>query len=119
MVALRLGLPTPLYSRGNAVIIETLGRLSGQRRRTPLGYLEENGRIIVVAENGAKAHCVRNALSQGGRLRVFHRGRWEEATLRLLDDDPEAYLARMSSTHASLVRRLGSDLRVVEITPLD
>jgi deazaflavin-dependent oxidoreductase (nitroreductase family) len=119
MFALRFGLPAPPYSRSNAVIIETLGRRSGERRRTPVGYLEEDGRIIIVAENGARAHYVRNALARGGQLRVFHRGLWREATLRLLDDDPESYLARMSSAHASLVRRLGSDLRVVEITQQD
>jgi hypothetical protein len=35
----------------------------------------------------------------------------------VLDADPAAYLARMSRAHAAIVRRVGTDLRVVEITP--
>lgn len=117
MLALRLGLPAPPYSRKNAVIIETVGRKSGKVRRTPVGCVVDDGRIILVAEHGPKADYVRNALAREGRLRVFHDGAWKDAHLRLLDGDPEPYLQRMNARHASFVRRLGTDLRVVEITP--
>ena len=117
MLALRLGLPTPPYSRKNAAIIETVGRKSGRVRRTPVECVIDDGRIILVAEHGPKADYVRNALAREGRLRVFHDGAWRDAHLRLLDGDPETYLQRMNARHASFVRRLGTDLRVVEITP--
>lgn len=117
MLALRLGVPMPPYTRGSALILETRGRKSGKRRRTPVGYVADDGTLYVVAEQGPRASYVRNARADGGRLRVFHRGRWKDATLRVTDADAETYLGRMSSAHASIVRRLGKDLRVVEIVP--
>jgi len=52
MWSLRLGLPSPPYTRRNAIIIETIGRRSGKRRRVPVGFLKEDGKLIVVAEDG-------------------------------------------------------------------
>src|SRR5207248_1497163 len=52
MWSLRLGLPSPPYTRGNAIIVETIGRRSGKRRRVPVGFLEEDDKLIVVAEDG-------------------------------------------------------------------
>lgn len=34
------------------LVLETVGRRSGQPRRTPLLYLKDNGRYVVVASNG-------------------------------------------------------------------
>jgi len=48
--ALLVGIPRPPYHRGNALIVETIGRRSGKRHRIPVGYLDDAGRIIVVAE---------------------------------------------------------------------
>jgi deazaflavin-dependent oxidoreductase (nitroreductase family) len=72
--ALLAGIPRPPYNRNNALIVETIGRKSGSRRRTPVGFLGDGGRIIVVVEDGSSARWVRNALADGGRLRVFVRG---------------------------------------------
>ncbi len=116
MLALQFGIPVPPYSRDSGLIVETVGRRSGRPRRNPVGYLEQDGRIIVVAEHGANADWVRNALAAGGRLRVFHRGVWKPATLRVLDADPELYLERMDRRHAAAVRRFGSMPAAVEIT---
>lgn len=112
---IRLGIGRPPYTRGNALIIETVGRRSGRRRRIPVGYIEEDGKLIVVVEDGARADWVRNAQHHGG-LRVFHRGRWRDAQLRLIDGDPERYLRRMNSVHAYFVRRHSSVQGVAEIT---
>jgi deazaflavin-dependent oxidoreductase (nitroreductase family) len=98
------------------MVIETVGRKSGKRRRLPVGYIEEDGKLIVVVEDGARADWVRNALAREGRLRVHLRGRWREARLRLIEGDPEAYLRRMSKTHAFFVRRHSSVPGVAEIT---
>jgi deazaflavin-dependent oxidoreductase (nitroreductase family) len=118
MLALQFGLPAPPYTRKNAVILETVGRKSGKPRRTPVGFADEDGRIIIVAEHGPKADYVRNALAREGRLRVYHHGAWKDATLHVLDDDPEPHLQRMNPRHAGFVRRLGTDLRAIEITPI-
>jgi len=49
--------------------------------------------------------------------RTGERGRWREARLRMLEDDPEAYLARMNRVHAGFVRREASTPSVVELVP--
>ena len=117
MWPLRLGLPSPPYTRGNAIIVETIGRRSGKRRRVPVGFLEEDGKLIVVAEDGLAASWVRNALARNGRLRVFLHGRWRDAHLEPRQGDPEAYLRRMNRTHAAFVRMESSAPELVEITP--
>ncbi|HEX6228448.1 MAG TPA: nitroreductase/quinone reductase family protein [Solirubrobacterales bacterium] len=114
---LRIGLPSPPYRRSNAIIVETVGRRSGRRRRVPVGFLEEDGRLIVVAEDGMASSWVRNALARDGQMRVFLRGRWRTARLRPRPGDPEEYLARMGRVHAALVRRESSNPSLIEIIP--
>jgi deazaflavin-dependent oxidoreductase (nitroreductase family) len=116
-LALLVGIPRPPYTRENAIIVETIGRRSGKRRRVPVGYLDDGGRIIVVVEDGARAQWVRNAQQSGGRLRVHLRGVWRPARLRMLNADPATYLERMNRTHAALVRSHSSTPGVVEILP--
>ncbi len=114
--ALLLGIPWPPYTRGNAIVLETMGRRTGKRHRVPVGFVEEGGKLIVVAEDGARAGWVRNALAREGRLRVHLRGRWRNARLRMLEGDPESYLQRMNKLHAYLVRRHSSTPQAVELT---
>ena len=116
-LSLIAGVPRPPYNRGNALIVETRGRRSGKRRRLPVGYLDDGGRIIVVVEDGARAQWVQNALADGGRLRIFLRGAWRQARLKVLDADPEIYLERMSRVHAAFVRHEASTPGVIELLP--
>ncbi len=116
-LALLAGIPRPPYTRDNALIVETVGHRSGKWRRLPVGFLDDGGRIIVVVEDGSRAHWVRNALANDGRLRVHLRGAWRPARLRILDADPESYLRRMSRVHAAFVRLESSTPEVVEILP--
>jgi deazaflavin-dependent oxidoreductase (nitroreductase family) len=116
-LALLAGLPRPPYTRENALIVETVGRRSGKRRRIPVGYLDDGGRIIVVVEDGPRAHWVRNAIANDDRLRIHLRGVWRPARLRILDTDPESYLRRMGRVHAAFVRMESSTPGVVEILP--
>jgi deazaflavin-dependent oxidoreductase (nitroreductase family) len=115
--ALIAGIPRPPYNRGNALIVETRGRVSGKRRRLPVGYLDDGGRIIVVVEDGARAQWVRNALENGGRLRIFLRGRWRDAQLRMVEGPPEPYLEKMSRVHAFFVRHESTTPAVIELLP--
>ncbi len=114
--AILLGVPRPPYTRGNAIVVETVGRRSGKRRRIPVGHVEDDGKLVVVSERGAGGDWVRNALARDGRLRVFYQGRWRDARLRLLGGNPEDYLQRMNKLHAALVRRHSTTPQAVEIT---
>ena len=110
-----LGIGRPPYTRSNALVVETVGRRSGRRRRIPVGYVEEGGKLFVVVEDGARADWIRNALARGG-LRVHYRGRWRDARLRLIEGEPEEYLRRMNRVHAHFVRAHSSVPAVAEIT---
>lgn len=114
-LAIITGIPRPPYTRKNALVIETVGRRSGKRHRIPVGFLDDNGRIIVVVEDGLRANWVRNALARDGRLRIHHRGCWREASLRMLQDDPEPYLARMNRIHAGFVHLESTTPGVAEL----
>lgn len=116
-LAIMTGIPRPPYTRNNALVIETVGRRSGRRHRIPVGYLDDDGRIIVVVEDGLRANWVRNAFARDGHLRIHLRGRWHDATLRMLDEDPESYLTRMNRIHAGFVRLESSTPRVAELVP--
>jgi deazaflavin-dependent oxidoreductase (nitroreductase family) len=116
-LALLAGIPRPPYTRKNALIIETVGRRSGKRFRIPVGYIDDGGRIIVVVEDGRRAHWVRNALANDGRLRIHLRGRWRHARLRILEADPEDYLRQMNRVHAAFVRIEASTPTVIELVP--
>ena len=114
-MAILIGIPRPPYTRRNAIVVETVGRRSGRRRRVPVGYIEENGKLVVVVEDGSRAQWVQNALAQGGTLRVHFNGQWRAGHLRVTNDEPERYLARMNRVHAHLVRAHSTRPSVVEI----
>jgi len=116
-LSLLIGIPRPPYTRENALIVETVGRRSGKRRRIPVGYLDDAGRIIVVVEDGSHAQWVRNALENDNRLRIHLRGAWRPARLQILDADPDSYLSRMNRVHAAFVRVESTTPAVVEIVP--
>ena len=108
MLAVRTGL-VPGY-----VLIETIGRRTGKRRRTVVGMHLERSTGWVVAEQGSHAGYVRN-LTVNPTVRVCVRGTWRAAHAEVLpQDDPEARLASFGrSIHASNVRRFGTDLLTV------
>lgn len=85
------------------VIVETIGRRSGKRRRTPVGgRLDEGGRVWVVAEHGRKADYVRN-VEANPRVRVKAKRRWRTGTARLLlEDDWRARLRTMGDGRPGL-----------------
>jgi deazaflavin-dependent oxidoreductase (nitroreductase family) len=116
-LSILVGIPRPPYTRENALIVETIGHKSGKRRRIPVGYLDDGSHIIVVVEDGIRAGWVRNALANGGHLRIHLRGAWHDARLQILDADPESYLTRMNRVHQAFVRLESTTPAVVEIAP--
>lgn len=121
---LRLGLPLPPYGPEQAMVLETFGRVSGKRRLIPMGCLREGDRLLVVAEHGAEADWVRNALAAGS-VKLWVAGRPRRAMVQLLDladpdGDPEAVLARMGNkVHAATVHTMASKPRVVSFSLQD
>jgi deazaflavin-dependent oxidoreductase (nitroreductase family) len=96
------------------VLIETVGRRSGKRRRTVVGMKIDGPTGWVVAEHGRHAGYVRN-LEAHPDVRVRVGRAWRPAEARIVaDDDPQARLDAFGRpSHASAVRRFGTDLTTV------
>jgi deazaflavin-dependent oxidoreductase (nitroreductase family) len=116
----RLGTVPPGYA-----LIETVGRRSGQPRRTPVGDGLIDQTFWIVAEHGHRAAYVRN-LKADPRVRVQVRDgwrtRWLTGTAQLVEDDNprerQRELARTSLNrrlNAFVVRSMGTDLATVRI----
>jgi deazaflavin-dependent oxidoreductase (nitroreductase family) len=105
------GIPLP-----SVVILETIGRKSGQPRRTPVGKSIEGDTLWIVAEHGHKAGYVRN-IQANPRVRVKVGRRWRTGTARLMpDDDPRERQRRMpNSLNSFFVRVMASELLSVRI----
>lgn len=97
-------------------LVETVGRRSGEPRRTPVGNGLDGDTFWIVSEHGYRAAYVRN-MQANPRVRVKVGGRWRTGTARLLpDDDPRARQRRIGrKVNAAMVRMMGSDLLTVRI----
>jgi deazaflavin-dependent oxidoreductase (nitroreductase family) len=109
------------------VLLETIGRVSGQPRRTPVGDGRVGDVLWVVAEHGERAGYVRN-IRADPHVRVCVRrprslrGAWRDGVAEILPgDDPRArqrMLARHrpgSALNAFVVRTMSTDLLTVRI----
>lgn len=116
--AIRAGLPLPLITPSVAIVVETVGRRTGTTRSTPLAYAEvDDGTLWVVAEQGTREDWLRNALADGGRLRLWLRGESHVAKAQVLEaGDPDEVYAQMTSRLMALgVKALAHNPKVVEI----
>ena len=87
--AANAGLPLP-----GLVILETIGRRSGKRRRTPVGKALEGDTLWVLAEH-RRGGYVRN-IEADPRVRVRVGRRWRQGTAQVLyDDDVRERIRRM------------------------
>jgi deazaflavin-dependent oxidoreductase (nitroreductase family) len=106
-------------------LIETTGRVSGQRRRTPVGNGLVGDTFWLVAEHGHQAGYVRNLEAEPKvRVKIRHGLRyvWRSGTARVLaDDDPRARQRTLARGHpirqlnAWAVRGMGTNLLTVRI----
>jgi deazaflavin-dependent oxidoreductase (nitroreductase family) len=102
-------------------ILETTGRRSGRRRRTPVGNGLRGQTFWIVAEHGRRASFVRN-LEANPRVRVRVGRRWHQGRARVVpDDDPRKRLRYINSRRpitrlsAATVRLLQTDLMTIRI----
>lgn len=115
-----LGIFPPGYA-----LLETIGRKTGKRRRTPVGNGRVGQQFWLVAEHGPQAGYVRN-IAKNPRVRVKlregFRASWHTGTASLLrDDDPrerQRWLSQQhpgSASNAAAVRLFGTELLTVRI----
>ena len=99
-------------------LLETTGRITGQRRLTPVGNgLSRDGSAFwVVAEHGSTAHYVRNIEAEP-RVRLCVGREWKTGRARIMRSaDPHSVLATIGGRgHATAVRVLGTDLLAIRI----
>ena len=111
LAATRAGLPTP-----GVVILETIGRRSGEPRRVPVSRLLEGDTLWIVTEHGRKAAYVRN-IEANPRVRVRAGRRWRRGTAQVVSDvDWRALQRRMGSKLSSAtVRLMGTDHLTIRV----
>jgi deazaflavin-dependent oxidoreductase (nitroreductase family) len=116
LALVRSGRSIPGVGRKSVLSLETVGRRSGKRRVTPMGYVRVDGDTVwVVSEHGARSDWFRNA-RKAGTVTVQAGDRRGTATVRLLPgEDPKAVLKRISPMVALANRALWDRPAVVEI----
>ncbi|MET8872734.1 nitroreductase/quinone reductase family protein [Nocardia sp. NPDC004604] len=96
-------------------LLETVGRVSGQPRVTPIGGRRVGNAFWLVSEFGERSQYIRN-IKADNRVRVRLHGRWHTGTAHLLpDDDPRARLRALPKANSTAVRLVGTDLLTVRI----
>jgi deazaflavin-dependent oxidoreductase (nitroreductase family) len=111
LAAARAGLPTP-----SVVILESIGRRSGQPRRVPVTRLLEGDTLWIVTEHGRKAAYVRN-IEANPRVRVRTGRRWRTGTATVLPDYDWRGLQRRlpSKLSSATVRLMGTDHLTIRV----
>jgi deazaflavin-dependent oxidoreductase (nitroreductase family) len=96
-------------------LLETIGRKSGEPRRTPLGGKRIGDQFWFVSEFGEQSQYVRN-IAANPRVRVRLRGRWHSGTAHLMpEDDPNARLRELPAFNSFGVRTFGTNLLTVRV----
>ncbi|MBB5160935.1 nitroreductase/quinone reductase family protein [Mycobacterium sp. AZCC_0083] len=93
----------------------TIGRKSGEPRRTAVGGRVVDNQFWMVSEHGGHSHYVLN-IEANPRVRVRIGGRWRTGTAHLLpDDDAVARLSQLPTMNSAVVKLMGSDLLTVRV----
>jgi deazaflavin-dependent oxidoreductase (nitroreductase family) len=114
----RIGNPVLVRMPGRTVL-ETTGRKSGEKRRTPIG-----GRVVgrdfwLVSEYGEQSQYVRN-IKADPRVRVRIKGRWRAGIAYLMPaDDAKARLRSLPAVNSAGVRMLGTNLLTIRVELTD
>ncbi|MFD0364166.1 nitroreductase/quinone reductase family protein [Nocardia sp. GCM10030253] len=96
-------------------LLETVGRVSGQPRITPIGGRRTGNEFWLVSEFGQRSQYIRN-INANNQVRLRLHGRWHTGTAHLLpDDDARARLLTLPKGNSTAVRLVGTDLLTVRI----
>ncbi|WP_142281503.1 nitroreductase/quinone reductase family protein [Mycobacterium kyorinense] len=105
----------PVGRKMPVTMLETIGRKSGQPRRTAVGGRVIDNQFWMVSEHGERSDYVRN-IKANPAVRVRVRGRWRSGTAHLLpDDDAKARLRSLPALNSAVVRAVGSDLLTIRV----
>jgi deazaflavin-dependent oxidoreductase (nitroreductase family) len=110
----RIGNPVLVRMPGRTVL-ETTGRKSGEKRRTPIGGRQVGGEFWLVSEYGEQSQYVRN-IKADPKVRVRIRGRWRDGIAHLMpEDDAKARLRSLPVVNSAGVRMLGTNLLTIRV----
>jgi deazaflavin-dependent oxidoreductase (nitroreductase family) len=105
----------PVGRKLPVTMLETIGRKSGEPRRTAVGGRVVDNQFWMVSEHGGHSHYVLY-IEANPRVRVRIGGRWRTGTAHLLpDDDAVARLSQLPSMNSAVVKLMGSDLLTVRV----
>jgi deazaflavin-dependent oxidoreductase (nitroreductase family) len=105
----------PVGRKLPVTMLETIGRKSGEPRRTAVGGRVVDNQFWMVSEHGGHSHYVLN-IEANPRVRVRIGGRWRTGTAHLLpDDDAVARLSLLPSMNSAVVKLMGSDLLTIRV----
>lgn len=97
------------------VLLETVGRRSGQPRETPVGGRLEGDTFWLVSDHGHQSQYVRN-IAAYPKVRVKVGGSWRIGMATPVpEDDPIQRLKRLPWFNSLMVRALGTDLLTVRV----
>jgi deazaflavin-dependent oxidoreductase (nitroreductase family) len=95
-------------------LLETTGRTSGKKRRTPVGAKLKGGSYWIVSEHGRHSGYVRN-IEADRNVRIRHRRKWHSGKAHILrNEDPKRHAHGLNGL---IVRLVGTDLLVIRIDP--
>ena len=96
-------------------MLETIGRKSGQPRRTAVGGKVIDNQFWMVSEHGDHSDYVRN-IKANPAVRVRIDGQWRSGTAHLLtDDDARERLRKLPRLNSAVVRVMASDMLTVRV----
>jgi deazaflavin-dependent oxidoreductase (nitroreductase family) len=105
----------PVGRRLPVTQLETIGRKSGQPRRTAIGGRVIGDQFWMVSEHGGHSHYVLN-IKANPAVRVRIHDQWRSGTAHLLpEDDARRRLRSLPGINSALVRLMGSDLLTIRV----
>lgn len=108
-------LVNPVGRKLPLTMLETIGRKTGQPRRTAVGGRVIDNQFWMVSEHGERSHYVLN-IKANPAVRVRVHGRWRTGTAHLMpDDDAKERLRSLPGLNSAVVRLMGSDLLTIRV----
>jgi len=105
----------PIGRQLPVTMLETIGRKSGQPRRTPIGGKLVDNQFWLVSEHGGHSDYVHN-IKADPAVRVRIGGQWRSGVADLLpDDDPWVRLRSLPRLNSAGVRTMGTELLTIRI----